>query len=77
MVDTIANADTLSKEVVKIETNLKKFQNSEIFDSFISGVWWGIAILAFLNIAAWLVFVMRQRVVVTRTPSSLPMTPKE
>ena len=76
MVDTIANAETLNQEVVKIETNLKKFKNSEIFDSFISGIWWGIAILAFLNIAAWLILVMRQRVVVTRT-STLPMTPKE
>jgi len=70
----LANTETLKEEVVKIETELKKFKNSEIFDSFLSGIWWGLIILALLNIGAWLVSVMRQRVIVTR---SLPMSPKE
>lgn len=61
------------KSVQKIETNLEKFKNSDILDSFFSGIWFGILILAFLGICAWLISVMRQRVYV----GNRDITPKD
>lgn len=58
--------EILNSEILKIETNLEKFKNSDMIDSFYSGVMWGIIVLCFLSVCAWLVSVMRQRVVVNR-----------
>lgn len=53
-----------SNDLVKIETNLTKYQNREIFNSFVNGVWWGLILIGFINLCAWLISVMRQRVYV-------------